>query len=82
MSQTRPSVAHSQTDGRLGTTTMSRRRGDIVISIEGVPTYQSGEDSEVMIPGPLAVKLDDAMLTMLEEIERSSAEMAAKHAIG
>ena len=81
MSQTRPSAARSQTDARLGTTTMSRRRGDIAVSVEGVPTYEDA-DGEVMIPGPLAVKLDDAMLTMLDEIERSNAEMAAKKAAG
>lgn len=82
MSQTGPSAAQTQTRWRLGTTTMSRRRGDVIVSIEGVPTYQDGADGEAMIPGPLAVTLDDAMLAMLDEIEQSNAKLSSERIAG
>lgn len=48
---------------------MARQRGSVVVHIQGVPTYQDEESGEVMIPGPLAVRLDDAMLAILDAIE-------------
>lgn len=74
MSQTEPGISQTEAGPRRGTTTMIRQRGRIVVRIEGVPTYQDVESGEVMIPGPLAVKLDDAMLAMLDAIDQAGSD--------
>ncbi len=61
---------------------MSRTRGTIVVRIDGVPIYQDDVSGEVMIPGPLAVKLDDAMLVMLDAIEQSDSDVVPLRAVG
>jgi len=67
MSRTTPSTDRTEPTLRRGTT-MTRHRGDVIVQIHGVPTYQDEESGEVMIPGPLAVRLDDAMLSILGAI--------------
>ena len=70
MNQITPSADRPEAALRRGTTTLTRRRGQVVVQIHGVPTYQDDETGESMIPGPLAVRLDDAMLAILDSIER------------
>ena len=70
MNQTTPGAAQVGVTLRRGTTTLTRERGGVVVQIKGVPTYQDEESGEVMIPGPLAVRLDDAMLAILDAIEQ------------
>lgn len=70
MSQTAPGSAPREVTVRRGTTTLTRQRGGIVVQIQGVPTYQGEESGEVMIPGPLAIRLDDAMLAILDAIDQ------------
>lgn len=82
MSQMRPSTHRTEPDLRPGTTTLTRRRGPIVVRIDGVPTYQDEQSGEVMIPGRLAVQLDDAMLAILNVIEQAGEAPIPSRATG
>ena len=70
VNQVTPSTGRLDVTFRQATTTMTRQRGGVVVQIQGVPTYQDEESGEVMIPGPLAVRLDHAMLAVLDAIEQ------------
>jgi hypothetical protein len=61
---------------------MRRERRGVVVQIQGVPTIETADGSDVMIPGPLALQLDDAMLAILDAIERAEREAVSIHAAG